>query len=448
MLLSATNIFGANDKYGVSPAQFVRNNKTSYWLFGEWYRNSSDSIMINFPISHSSAWIGTFYQYWTEPELSPSGVLDVFPGIYAEITTPFCYYDRPTQSADVRYYKVNTSLEIPDSIFIDAPTGLLAKNLITNQNEATLGLPVMRIRSGAFSLDKMSAYLPDTLLWEVRQGKAQYFTDFKKVVLPPSLITICSYAFYNNTHLEEINLDNVTRIESYAFGGCENLKTVYLKNLMYVGDHAFSGARLDSLTIINTIPSYETSCFNNVYAEHYLIDKTTPANSPMTIFSVNTRYLTLGNGISSIPNNAFDSSDNLETISFGSSIQSVGSRAFLNAPNLNTIWIFAKRPPAVSQANTDDAPFANCDKQKCTLYVPYGTLSAYKHADVWKEFFIKQMGSSVDEIEEEETMVITTDYYNIWGMRIKEPSPSEFLIRVDHLSDGTIMTQKIMNKTR
>lgn len=60
---------------------------------------------------------------------------------------------------------------------------------------------------------------------------------------------IDSYAFSNNTHIEELYMDSSLEIEDFAFSGCNNLRKVQLTNVTKVGTGAFFNTNLESINL-------------------------------------------------------------------------------------------------------------------------------------------------------------------------------------------------------
>jgi hypothetical protein len=85
--------------------------------------------------------------------------------------------------------------------------------------------------------------------------------------------------------------------------------------------------------------------------------------------------------VSSIRDYTFSGCNNLISIEFPPALESIGDYAFYNCISLSSIKIGTTTPPGLSVD-----VFYLVDKTKCLLYVPIGSLSAYKEADQWKDF--------------------------------------------------------------
>ncbi|MDD4438018.1 MAG: leucine-rich repeat domain-containing protein [Tissierellia bacterium] len=85
--------------------------------------------------------------------------------------------------------------------------------------------------------------------------------------------------------------------------------------------------------------------------------------------------------VSSIRDYTFSGCNNLISIEFPPALESIGDYAFYNCTSLSSIKTGTTTPPGLSVD-----VFYLVDKTKCLLYVPIGSLSAYKEADQWKDF--------------------------------------------------------------
>lgn len=75
-----------------------------------------------------------------------------------------------------------------------------------------------------------------------------------------------SYAFYNNTVLESVNLPSLISGQQYCFDSCYNLQSVSLPEATFLGPYAFGDCyRLESLNIPK-IDTLDSRCFDHCYA--------------------------------------------------------------------------------------------------------------------------------------------------------------------------------------
>lgn len=91
--------------------------------------------------------------------------------------------------------------------------------------------------------------------------------------------------------------------------------------------------------------------------------------------------ITIPSTVTSIGDYAFYGCTGLTIITIPSSLTSIGKESFEFCTSLSEIRVNADVPPILG-SNT----FNLVDTTKCTLYVPTGSLNAYKTTDQWKAF--------------------------------------------------------------
>ena len=228
----------------------------------------------------------------------------------------------------------NSVATIGNEAFADSKA--LAK-VTLGDGVATMGNAVFR---GCESLTE--AVIPDgvtTLGAETFSG----CTSLAEITIPDGVTTIGSEAFSGCTSLAEITVpDAVTTIGNSAFSGCTKLAAVALGNgVSNIGDEAFSGCT--ALTEI-----------------------------------------TLPNSVRLIGKSAFSGCSALEKATLGSSVRILSDWAFYGCEALAEMTVLATEPPMAS-ANT----FENVSRS-IPVYVPKASLEAYRAANVWNEFNLKE----------------------------------------------------------
>ena len=147
------------------------------------------------------------------------------------------------------------------------------------------------------------------------------------------------------TH-NEITLDNLVSVK---IGDC----------VTSIG--SFSFAFCTSLTSID-IPSGVTSIDGYAF---YQCTSLTSINIP--------------SGVTSIGTNAFENCTSLTSCTIGSGITSIGNRSFLDCTSLTSITVEATTPPRLIGNLFDDT-------NDCPIYVPSGSVAAYKSASGWSDY--------------------------------------------------------------
>ena len=97
--------------------------------------------------------------------------------------------------------------------------------------------------------------------------------------------------------------------------------------------------------------------------------------------------------VTEIGEGAFQNNTGLTEVSIPASVTSIGENAFAGCTNLKSITVYNETPINLSVVSargftrTDGSSvFEGVDKETCILYVPEGSVDAYKAAPGWKEF--------------------------------------------------------------
>lgn len=180
----------------------------------------------------------------------------------------------------------------------------------------------------------------------------------KELVVPNSVTSIGSYAFYGYESLTDVTIGNgVTGIGSHAFQGCDSLTNVIIGNdVASIGWYAFYGCgSLESVTIGDSVESIENSAFHSckslerVYitdiANWCAISFYSRTTNPL--FYADALYvngtlveeLIIPDGVTSIGTYAFCVCESLTTVVIPDSVTSIGVSAFYNCDSLTNVTI-------------------------------------------------------------------------------------------------------------
>ena len=168
------------------------------------------------------------------------------------------------------------------------------------------------------------------------------------LVIPDHVKHIDDYAFSGCSSLTAVTMGkNVQSIGSHSFYNCVNLERVEIPDNLYdIGFEAFDGC--ESLTN----RPYRGMCGERVHWEYDVQTGTLEiagtgamwgyefsSDAPWTRADLTINKLQLGEGITSIGNNAFANCEYLSYISFPNSLTSIGKSAFQNCKRITALFI-------------------------------------------------------------------------------------------------------------
>lgn len=161
--------------------------------------------------------------------------------------------------------------------------------------------------------------------------------------------------------------------------------------------------------------------------------------------------LTIGDKVKRIPTNAFYGCTGLTSVTIGSSVTSIGSSAFYYCSGLTTITIpnsvtsigdyvfygcrglaevisLNPNPPVCGSEDVFDSDIYS----SAQLKVPENSISAYKSADVWKEFY--NIEAVINDVVADEDNATEVARYDANGKLLSKPAHG---INIIKMSDGT-----------
>lgn len=209
------------------------------------------------------------------------------------------------------------------------------------------------LRSSQVQTTIKEVILPDTCT-EIHAEAFGGITSLEKVVLPEGIITLGNNHTFNNcSNLSDINLPtSIETIGGYSFGGCSKMKnSIYLPNLKsyggYDGAHMFNGAGI-------------------------------------------TEVLSLGH-LTVLPWAIFANCINLTKVILPEKMTTLNGGAFEGATKLETLVLYSTIPPTFGRAGFGTTAIA---KGAGFIYVPDGSIEAYKTAAEWNNYAAQIKGHS------------------------------------------------------
>ena len=168
--------------------------------------------------------------------------------------------------------------------------------------------------------------------------------------------------YYRNTITKIEFGDNITNIGEYAFGGCDSLRSITIPDsVTNIGEYAFGGCRsLRSITIPDSVTSIEIEAFSGCGS---------------------LRSITISDSVTSIGESAFSSCLSLTSITIPDSVTSIEIEAFSSCYGMTEYHLKSTTPPTLSSTTV----FTDISSD-CIIYVPKGSLNAYKTATNWTTY--------------------------------------------------------------
>lgn len=274
-------------------------------------------------------------------------------------------------------------------------------------------------------------------------------TRLHRLVIPPNIKYINDDAFMGCSSLNEVNIEYKTSdlfIETTATSGVSRilfedcpLDSVFIDRSIGGGVSPFkSNNTLRSVTIGDNVKGISSSLFSDCSNLEYIHigSRVTSIGNKAFFGCTKLCDFQTGPAVSSIGDNTFSGCVGLKNFTIGQSVSKIGSYAFKGCVNIEKITCYASNPPTCNSLALNDI-----NKFSCVLSVPNGTLSAYKSAYQWKDFFyVEEIPNDIKAIQtapECEGKLI----YDSIGRRL---STLQRGINILRMSDGT--TKKVLIK--
>ena len=235
-----------------------------------------------------------------------------------------------------------------------------------------------------------------------------------EIIIPESVAHIGDMAFCRCKNITDVTIPNsVTRIDGYAFYECSGLISMIIPNSVTSIEEA-TFLRCYALTSIE-LPNSITSIGKAAFQDCRSMTSMTIPNSVTIIdeyaFSLckSLTSVTIPNSVTTIGLSAFLDCTNLTSLTIGNSVTSIGQTAFSFCNGLTSVTCLATIPPQMDAGYYYyGGIFQDLDCSQIPLYVPAGSIEAYKAADQWKDF-TNILPISAQETETTKVEITTTE---------------------------------------
>ena len=212
-----------------------------------------------------------------------------------------------------------------------------------------------------------------------------YCNMLKRVEVGSSVTSIGGNAFYNCYSLSSVVIpDGVTSIGGNAFNNCYSLSSVVIPDgVTSIEGNAFYWCySLSSVVIPDGVTSIEGNAFYSCYSLSSVVipdGVTSIKNYFYNCYSLSS--VVIPDGVTSIGDYAFNSCYSLSSVVIPDSVTSIGASAFRYCYGIKEYHCKPLTPPTLSNTNA----FSGIPSD-CIIYVPVGSLGAYKTATNWATY--------------------------------------------------------------
>ena len=251
----------------------------------------------------------------------------------------------------------------------------------------TLSLPdgMTSIGSYAFQYCESLEEIPfQSEVTSIGSGAFEGCTGLTSVTIPDKVTEIYKYTFNGCTGLTSVTIpEGVTYIGPYAFNGCTGLTSITIpEGVTCIRERIFKDcSKLTSIIIPDGVTSIEDAAFYGCSSLTSVIVPSTVTSIGKNAFGGCSKLtsIIIPDGVTSIEIAAFEDCSSLTSVIVPSAVTSIGRLAFAGCSSLTEIIVKPDIPPTGEWHMLHGT-------NNCPIYVPAGSVDAYKSAEIWNEY--------------------------------------------------------------
>lgn len=265
---------------------------------------------------------------------------------------------------------------------------------------------VTKIGGNAFSnCEQLTEVIIPNSVEYIDEGAFRFCINLTSISIPNSATHIGQWAFGDCSNLKTVYISNsVSRIEKDAFINCNNLTKVEFASieelcrisysnananpLSYAHNLYLNGKEVKDIVIPKNVSSISFAAFWGCSGlTSVIISEGTIEIKKAAFYGCSgLTSVTIGNNVSTISTYAFSGCSGLTDVSIPNSVTSVAEKAFYNCSSMKSIYSHIKEPSNCSikgnAFSTEDN--VNYFYRNINIFVPKGTLNAYKAISPWR----------------------------------------------------------------
>ena len=294
--------------------------------------------------------------------------------------------------------------------------------------KVTLPETVTKIGAGAFSgahADGFSEFRFPESVTDIGIECFYRASGVERIYLPKGLKVIPSSFAYMCKYLKECDIPaGVESIGACAFYRCHAMERVYIPaSVKLIGTDAF--------TALVKIDAFEVDPANEYYSspDGILLDK--EGKTLIAWPFARSADVVIPEGVETMFGCPLNHAYHLfSSIDLPSTMKSLPEGSFRYNTHLKKIIVRAEVPP-ICEGDEENPLFDDLGSYgNIKLYVPAGSVEAYRAAPVWKEFRnILAIGSDAVEGISDDPDATEAEYFTLGGMKTDEPAHGEITVR-------------------